>query len=91
MAVTLYRQVVKGKARPTRRSILGAGADRPISPVPTPYGIRWLTVPVPGRPLATTSMRQSRRRSKQCCGLLRLPAALSLPELRVPDQISGRA
>ena len=63
MAVTLYRQVGKGRLAATRRSILGAGADRPISPVPTSYGIRWLTVPVPGKPLATTSMRQSRRRS----------------------------
>jgi integrase len=46
-----------------RGSILGAGADRPISPVPTSCGIRSPTAPVHGSPLATTSMRQSRRRS----------------------------
>ena len=27
---------------------MGAGVDRPISPVPTSYGIRWLTAPVHG-------------------------------------------
>jgi hypothetical protein len=45
-----------------RRSILDVGADRPIWPVPTSCGIRSATAPVPGIPLATTSMRQSTRR-----------------------------
>jgi hypothetical protein len=63
MAVTLCRQVGKGaKLGATRRSVLGAGADRPISMVPTSYGIRSPTAPAPGNPLATTSMRQAMRR-----------------------------
>jgi hypothetical protein len=59
MAVTLYRQVGKGKARATRRSILGAGADRPIFPVPISCGTRSLTAPVHGKRSATISMRRS--------------------------------
>jgi hypothetical protein len=48
MAVTLYRQVGKGKARRYQRSISVVGADPPISPVPTSCAIRWLMAPVLG-------------------------------------------
>ena len=58
MAVTLYRQVGKGKARRYQKVNLGRGRRRSISPVPTSCGTRSLA-PVRGNTSATTSMRQS--------------------------------
>ena len=92
MAVTLYRQVGKAKARRYQKVNLGRGR-RPTN-LAGPYFLRysladgtrpWEAV---GDGLDAAIEAQKR---KQCCGLLRLPAALSLPELRVPDQISRRA
>jgi hypothetical protein len=63
MAVTLYRQVGKGKARRYQKVNLGRGR-RPtnLTGLPTSYGIRSPTAPVHGNQLATTSTRQSTRR-----------------------------
>jgi hypothetical protein len=57
MAVTLYRQVGKGKARRYQKVNLGRGR-RPAD-LTGPYFLRSLTAPVRGNTAATTSMRQS--------------------------------
>jgi hypothetical protein len=67
MAVTLYRQVGKGKARRYQKVNLGRGrAVRPTSPVPTSCGIRSPMALVHGKRLATTSTRQSTLHQAQC-------------------------
>jgi hypothetical protein len=63
MAVTLYRQVGKGKARRYQKVNLGRGRRPADLTVPTFCGTRWLTALVHGKRLATISMRRSTPRS----------------------------
>ncbi len=62
MAVTLYRQVGKGKARRYQKVNLGRGR-RPTNLAGPYFGIRSRTAPAHGKRLATTSTRQSMLRS----------------------------
>jgi hypothetical protein len=67
MAVTLYRQVGKGKLDGIKSLTADVGADRPISLVPISYGTRSPTALVRGSMSATTLMRLSPRRAYQEC------------------------
>jgi hypothetical protein len=59
MAVTLYRQVGKGKARRYQKVNLDVGAAPPILPVPTSCGTRWQAAHARGNQSAATWTRQS--------------------------------
>ncbi len=64
MAVTLYRQVGKGGNRRYKKVNLGPGRRPADLAVPISSGIRFRTEPARGSRSATTSMRQSRHRSR---------------------------